>query len=339
MKFHRQPLKNETPNGRFCVLAIGNFDGIHAGHQALIAVAQDTARALNADCGVLTFSPHPQAYFATLPSNLRGTPAPLQINNFRSQMTQFAALGLDVCHSLRFDAELASLTPEQFAAQVLRNRCKAVAVWVGVDFRFGAQRAGNVMTLRELGVRYGFSVHTLPDVTIAGQRTSSSQVRNALLAGDMGTVQTLLQRPYSIFGHVLHGAKLGRTLGFPTLNIDPKMKNPAARGIFVVKIEGLKNQNQSDFKDSQTERYGVASLGLRPALAGTATGDKTGAGLRWLLEVNVFDWAGDAYGSLVNVTLLHKLRDETDFAGLDALKIAIAQDVAQARAWLQLKHS
>jgi riboflavin kinase / FMN adenylyltransferase len=313
MELHRGlPLPTAS---RPTALAIGNFDGVHRGHQALIDALKAHAQPRNLACAVMTFEPHPREYFA----KLSGDPskAPLRISTLRDRLDALATHGVDTTFLLRFSKSLAGMSAEDFVHTLLVKACRARFVMVGEDFRFGTRRMGDVALIKAMGAQFGFGVATLSDVKENGQRISSTMVRTALAAGDMAQAAELLGRPYAISGHVLHGAKLGRTLDFPTLNVRVPFINPAARGIFVARVHGLGPQPLP----------GVASLGLRPTVD-AITQQKQG---RWLLETHLFDWQGDAYGKLVRVELLKKLRDEEKYVDLATLKDAIAGDAAAAR--------
>jgi riboflavin kinase/FMN adenylyltransferase len=293
-------------------ISIGNFDGVHRGHQAMLALLVNEARHRGLAACVLTFEPHPRDYFAAR----QGHPelAPTRVASLRDKLGELAACGVDRTVVLRFDERLASLEAPDFIRRVLLDGLHARYVLVGDDFRFGARRGGDYAMLDAEGLRLGFDVARMNSYEVHARRVSSSAVREALQTGEMELAQQLLDRPYSISGHVQHGRKLGRELGYPTLNLRIAYPRPAATGVFVVRVHGL---------DSRPLE-GVASLGLRPTLA-----DAKGV----LLETHVLDWNGDAYAKLVRVDLLHKLRDEQRFDSLDALKAAIADDERQARAW------
>lgn len=310
--FHHQGL---APT---CALTIGNFDGVHRGHQAMLALLRSEAQHRKLPATVMTFEPHPREFF---------TPdkAPARIATLRDKLTELERCGVEQVVVLRFDARFASQSPQAFVDDVLVRGLKAKYILVGDDFRFGARRAGDYGFLDSEGLRQGFEVARMNSYEVStgqgSQRVSSSAVRAALAAGDMPLAERLLGRPYAISGHVVHGQKLGRTLGFPTLNLRFAHLKPAASGIFVVRVSGLGG--------SAKPRYGVASLGVRPTV------DNSG---RVLLETWVFDWAGDAYGRVVTVELLHKLRDEVKYEGADVLgqlTAAVQQDQRDARAWLK----
>ncbi len=287
-------------------VTIGNFDGVHVGHGAMIARVCVAARQGDlATCG-LTFEPHPREVFT--PEN-----APTRLTSLREKLELLGALGLDRTHVQRFTRTFAGLTPEAFVEQVLVRTLRARWVMVGDDFRFGARRAGDVATLRALGKAHGFEVETMSTVMQDGVRVSSSAVREALAAGKLAHAARLLGRNYSISGRVVHGDKLGRTLGFATANIQLRHNRPPLNGIFAVRLHGA----------GTAARDAVASLGVRPTVKA--------AGARAVLEVHVFDFNEDLYGRHVRVEFVEKIRDEEKYEGLEALKRQIALDCAEAR--------
>jgi riboflavin kinase/FMN adenylyltransferase len=301
-----------------CALTVGNFDGVHRGHQAMLALLRNEARHRGLPSCVMTFEPNPRDYFGAL----AGKPeqAPARIATLRDKLGELDRCGIDQVVVLRFDAAFAAQSPQDFIQNVLVDGLGTKYVLVGDDFRFGARRAGDYAMLDAAGGRYGFDVARMNSYEVHGLRVSSSAVRTALATGDLATVATLLGRPYSISGHVIHGRKLGRTLGFRTLNLRFAHPRPAAMGIFAVRVTGL----------GQRALDGVASLGRRPTV------DDSG---RVLLEVYCLDWPAalgvdGGYGRVVSVELLHKLRDEAHYDGLEALTAAIRQDTADARAYL-----
>ncbi len=319
--FHHQGLAPE------CALTIGNFDGVHRGHQAMLALLRSEARHRGLPSCVMSFEPHPRDYFA----ERLGKPemAPARIALLRDKLGELERCGIDQVIVLRFDERLSSLPAPDFIDKVLVQGLGARYVLVGDDFRFGAKRQGDYATLDAAGRAKGFDVARMMSYEVHGLRVSSSAVREALAAGQMEAAAALLGRPYSISGHVVHGQKLGRQLaesapgksdGFRTLNLRFNHDKPAAQGIFAVRVHGL----------AEAPVDGVASLGVRPTVEDAG---------RVLLEVHCLDWPAalgpdGAYGKLVRVELLHKLRDEARFDGLPALTEAIRQDVAQARAYL-----
>ncbi|QPF73533.1 bifunctional riboflavin kinase/FAD synthetase [Roseateles sp. DAIF2] len=310
-----------------CALTIGNFDGVHRGHQAMLALLRSEAQHRGLPTCVLTFEPHPRDFFAARLS--KPELAPARIATLRDKLQELSRCGIDQVVVLRFDEALASLPAQDFIRRVLVDGLATRYVLVGDDFRFGAKRQGDYATLDAAGAREGFDVARMMSYEVHGLRVSSSAVREALGAGDMETATRLLGRPYSISGHVVHGQKLGRSLnesaagagdGFRTLNLRFPHGKSAAHGIYAVRVQGL----------AGTPLDGVASLGVRPTV------EQAG---RILLEVHCLDWPAElgsdgAYGKLVRVELLHKLRDEARFEGLPALTAAIARDVAEARAYL-----
>lgn len=317
MRIYRaqRPRSNAADKG--CALTIGNFDGVHRGHQAMLALLTNEARHRGLRSCVMTFEPHPRDWFA----QKAGKPelAPLRIAPLRDKLAELQRCGVDDVVLMRFDDRLASLSPTDFIDKVLCQGLNARYVLVGDDFRFGAKRAGDYALLDEQGANKGFDVARMMSYEVHGLRVSSSAVREALAAGDMAQAARLIGRPYSISGHVVHGRKLGRDLGFRTLNLRFPSHRPAAQGIFVVQVHGLSEQPLA----------GVASLGVRPTIEDEG---------RVLLEVHCLDWpaglALDAgYARILQVDLLHKLHDERKYDGLEALKAGIAQDVLDARAW------
>ncbi len=319
--FHHPGIASE------CALTIGNFDGVHRGHQAMLALLRSEARHRGLPSCVMSFEPHPRDYFAAR----LGKPemAPARIATLRDKLGELERCGIDQVIVLRFDERLSSLPAPDFIDKVLVQGLGARYVLVGDDFRFGAKRQGDYATLDAAGRAKGFDVARMMSYEVHGLRVSSSAVREALAAGRMEAAAALLGRPYSISGHVVHGQKLGRQLaesaqgasdGFRTLNLRFNHDKPAAQGIFAVRVHGL----------AKGPVDGVASLGVRPTVEDAG---------RVLLEVHCLDWPAElgpdgAYGKLVRVELLHKLRDEARFDGLPALTEAIRQDVAQARAYL-----
>ena len=310
-----------------CALTIGNFDGVHRGHQAMLALLKNEAQHRGVPSCVMTFEPHPRDYFAALAR--KPELAPPRIATLRDKLTELASCGIDQVIVLPFDSSLASQSPEAFIKDVLVQGLGVKYILVGDDFRFGAQRAGGYAMLDAAGQRLGFDVARMNSYEVQSTRVSSSAVRQALSAGDMAQVASLLGRPYSISGHVVHGRKLGRDLGFRTLNLRFSHWNPAASGIFAVHVSGLTDK----------PLMGVANLGIRPSIDAN---DVNGG--RVLLETYCLDWpaalgAEGGYGKIVRVELLHKLHDELKYHGLDALKQGIKKDCDDARAFFNGMHS
>ncbi len=288
-----------------CALAIGNFDGVHRGHRALLARVAQAAKEQGLVPAAMTFEPHPREFF-------QPDAAPARVANLRDKIVGLRGAGIERVFVLHFNARLAKLPAERFLDEILVEGCAMRWLIVGDDFRFGARRAGDIALLRARAPQRGFAVHALDTVLQDGERISSSAVRAALMAGDLNRAQNLLGHRYHISGRVLHGAKLGRQIGFPTLNLRIPHKRPAASGIYAVLVHGL-----------GAPRPGVASIGLRPTIED---------GGRWLLEVHLFDFAQEIYGHLVRVEFLQKLRDEAKFDTIAELTAAIEHDATRARA-------
>ena len=305
---HQHPVLSQP-----CALTIGNFDGVHRGHQAMLAVLKNEARHRGLPARVMTFEPHPREYFAP-------RSAPTRISTLRDKLTELARCGIDQTVVLPFNARLAA-----FIDDVLVTGLQVRYVLVGDDFRFGSQRTGDYAMLDAAGATAGFEVARMDSYEVHGERVSSSAVRLALAQGQMDNAARLLGRPYSVSGHVVHGKKLGRELGFRTLNIAFRHDKPAATGIFVVRTHGLGPEPVD----------GVASLGIRPTVEDAG---------RVLLEVHCLSWRSQtgldsAYGKIVQVELLHKLHDELKYEGLEALQQGIARDCELARAYFDSKHT
>jgi riboflavin kinase/FMN adenylyltransferase len=307
MQVFRQlpPLEQRRP----CALTIGNFDGVHLGHRALLDALRHSAARLGVPACVLTFEPHPREFFA---ARRPGATAPARIATLRDKLEALAAAGVDRACVVHFNERFASLAPDAFVQSVLVDGLRARQLLIGDDFRYGAGRGGDFASLEQAAGRHGFALQRMATVALDGERISSSAVRAALAGADFVRVERLLGRPYAMSGHVVHGRKLGRELGFPTLNLRIPHGRPALGGIFVVRVHGL----------SDTPLAGVASLGTRPAV------ETDGAPL---LETHVLDWTGNAYGRLVRIEFLRKLRDEAHYDGLDALVAQIRRDADDAR--------
>jgi riboflavin kinase / FMN adenylyltransferase len=301
-----------------CAVTIGNFDGVHRGHQAMLALLTNEARHRGVPSCVMTFEPHPRDHFARLAG--RPETAPARVATLRDKLAELDRCGIDHAVVVRFDARFAAMPAQAFIDDVLVRGLKARYVLVGDDFSFGARRGGNYAMLDAAGAAHGFDVARMMSYEVHGLRVSSSAVRAALAGGDLALAESLLGRPYSISGHVVHGRKLGRELGFRTLNLRFAHPRPAASGIFVVRVHGL----------ADGPLAGVASLGVRPTVEDAG---------RVLLETHVLDWpthlaAEAGYGRCLRVDLLHKLHDELKYPSLEALRAGIAHDTAAARHWL-----
>ena len=297
---------------RPCALTIGNFDGVHRGHRALLEELSAAAARLKVETAVMTFEPHPREYFAQISGD--ESRAPRRIANLRDKLQSLSDCGVDRVIVEHFNGSFAAQPAERFIKDILVDGLHVKWLIVGDDFRFGAKRLGDLAMLQSAGQRLGFEVVALPTVTHNNTRISSSAVRAALLAGDLDQTRELLGHPYAISGHVLHGRKLGRSIGFPTLNLRIAHRRPALSGIFVVKVHGLADHALP----------AVASLGVRPTVEDNG---------RVLLEVHLFDFAADCYGKLIHVEFLKKLRDEEKYDDLQSLTQAIETDARNARAY------
>jgi riboflavin kinase/FMN adenylyltransferase len=289
-----------NPTAQPLALAIGNFDGVHLGHQALFKRLIATAQSRHLQSAVMTFDPHPREFFT--PQH-----APTRLTSLREKLELFAAAGIAQVYVCHFNQRFAKLTAEDFLQDVLHNALNVDSVLVGEDFCFGAGRKGSVADIKTAG----FNLESLQQVTQQGQRVSSTLVRQALAAGELDQAANLLGRAYSISGKVVHGAKRGRQLGFPTANVHMRHERPALSGVYAVKLDGMQ---------------GVANLGLRPTFAGLE---------KLSLEVHLLDFSGDLYGCHVHVSFLKKLRDEMKFPNLEALKQQIAADCIAARQYFK----
>ena len=297
--------KNCKADARGVAVAIGNFDGVHLGHQALVRTARERAAASGARLTVLTFEPHPREY-------LDPAAAPPRLMRLAEKCAALADLGVERLVVLRFDARLQHLTPGHFIEEVLCRGLGARHVVVGEGFRFGCRRAGTIETLTAAGAVAGFEVAVVPSVTAEGVRVSSTRVREALAAGDLAGAARLLGRPYTLSGRVIAGEQLGRRLGYATANLRLHRRVAPLGGVFAVDVRGIAGRPVA---------AAVASLGTRPTIGG---GEQ-------LLEVHVFDFDGDLYGRRLSVDFVAKLRDEEKFPSLDALVAQMHADAARAR--------
>lgn len=313
MKPHFVVVENpeELPSGlRSPVVAIGNFDGVHRGHQAVIARAQALATDLGRPCAVLTFEPHPANYFA-------GTPVIFRLTTEDAKATALARLGLDGMIVLRFDDELAALDAEAFVSEILVRRLGIAAAVIGYDFHFGRKRGGTPQGLAESGRRLGFAVEIVTKIEADAEgdlgAVSSTAIRKALETGDIATASTLLGHAYFVMGEVVHGQKLGRTLGFPTANLRLDPSSRLRHGIYAVRVRG-----------EGLDHGGVASFGRRPTFDNGAP----------LLEVVLFDFDGDLYGRTIEVDFVAWIRGEEKFDSVEALIDQMHRDAQVARAAL-----
>lgn len=286
-------------------VTIGNFDGVHLGHQAMIRQLVAAARARQLQACAITFEPHPREYF-------NPQQAPARLSNLRDKLEGLRQLGLNHVHICSFNHTLASMSAEQFIAQILVHGLKMQYLLIGDDFRFGAKRAGDFALLQTNSSLHGYALDAMPSITHSDLRVSSTAVRDALASNQLGLAQQLLGRPYRISGHVAHGDKLGRELGFPTANLPIRHANLPLTGIFVVEVHGLGTQPLP----------AVASLGVRPTV-------KTAA--QPLLEIHLLNFNDNLYGRIIHVDFLAKLRDEEKYPDLDTLTRQIQRDVACAQ--------
>ncbi len=293
------------------VVTIGNFDGVHCGHQTMVQRVLAISREQHLVSVVMLFEPQPQEFF-------QGQSAPARLMHWRDKVEVLRDMGVDYVLIVRFDQALRALTAQAFVERVmLPLNCRHVVV--GDDFRFGCDRSGDFDFLRRAGQQYHFATENIPTIAEYNERISSSRIRCAIKRGDFALAEQLLGRPYCITGHVQHGDKIGRTLDFPTANIPLKRQVSPLAGIYTVKVWGLGDK----------PLYGAANVGTRPAVNGTDN----------RIEVFILDFASDIYGRQIRVQFCHKLRDETNFPSLDALKVAIAQDVQATRAYFQFELS
>jgi len=312
--FSRQPtvLRDANPGTPHAV-TIGNFDGVHLGHQAILAEVTRAAESGGYASCVVTFEPHPRELFSP-------HAAPTRLSSLREKCELLFEHGIDRVQVLRFNRAFANLSADAFIDQVLVQGLNAKWVMIGDDFCFGAKRGGDLALLQRAGQQLGFEVHAMHTVKAgagdAAMRVSSSAVRELLSAGDVGRAARLLNRAYSISGRVVHGDKLGRTLGWPTANVQMRHNRPPLTGIYAVTVEGLGGRPLN----------GVASIGVRPTVTDSGVVK---------LEVYLFDFDEDIYGRHIRVDFLKKIRDEEKFSDLETLKRQIAQDADEARRYLE----
>ncbi len=305
-------LHNLKPAHHGCVATIGNFDGVHLGHQAVIGQLAEKAQELGLPTTVMLFEPQPQEFFQPQDALPR-------LTRFREKLQALRRYSVDRVLCVRFDARFAAIEPEEFIRRILVEGLGVRYLVVGDDFRFGNGRRGDFAMLREAGERHGFQVVNMHTFSIDGERVSSTRVRTALAAADLVTAEKLLGRPYRMCGRVAHGDKRGRTIGVPTANIHLHRKATPIKGVYAVEMFGLKTEPLP----------GVANIGTRPTVDGSRT----------LLEVHLLDFDEDIYGSHVSVDFLHKLRDEKRFASFDELKKRIYLDVTHAREFFKTRYA
>lgn len=297
-------IRRASPLAGGCVLTIGNFDGLHLGHQAVIERVRERGRTLGVPAALMTFDPAPRAFF--VPDD-----PPPRLSSLHEKMDDAERLGIDIFVRARFDRDFASLSPQAFLDDLIDRRLGARAILVGHDFRFGHKRAGDVATLEAFAAERDIELLPVPDVCVDGARVSSTRVRDALQSGEVDTAARLLGRPYRVNERVVGGEQLGRTLGFPTANL--RLRRPAALryGVYAVAVR---------LSDGR-EYAGAASFGVRPAVNGREE----------LLEIFLLDFAGDLYGQRIDVSFRYFVRPEEDYDSLDALTQQMHQDVAEVR--------
>jgi len=300
-----ETVRNPEPAG--CVLSIGNFDGVHLGHRAVLQDLVRRAKSMGLPATVVLFEPQPQEYFA-------GPKAPARLTRFMEKWPELKATGVDRVLCLKFDRSLAAMPAEDFIARLLAQGLGVRHLTVGDDFRFGHDRRGDFGMLKAAGGNLGFEVADTTSVMVAAERVSSTRIRALLAAGDMEGAQALLGRPYSLTGRVMHGERLGRRLGFPTVNLALKRETPPVSGIFAARVTGLAGGS----------RDAAAYIGRRPAAGGTEL----------VVEAHLLDYDGDLYGRRLEVQLLQRLRDDRHFDSLDGLAAQVRLDLIATRAWL-----
>lgn len=291
-----------------CAITIGNYDGVHLGHQQLISVLKETANELQLPSMVMTFEPQPREFFD--PDN----PVP-RLTRFREKWNEFERLGIDAVCCLRFNKKLAALSPEDFVREVLVKRLQVKAVIVGDDFRFGAKRAGDFAMLEQFGEQYGFRVQRVDKYIVDGERVSSTRVRNSLEQGDLATVKKLLGRSYTLCGKVSHGDKRGHDLGFPTANLHLHRRSVPILGVYAVLVHGIEE------KPLPASAY----IGTRPVFDGD----------RVILEVFILDFNRMIYGCNIEVEFLNKIRDDQHFPDWEALVVQVEKDIDATRAFFR----
>ena len=299
---------NLRPSHRGCVVTIGNFDGVHLGHQAVIGQLAEKASELRLPTVIILFEPQPQEFF-------QPEAAPARLMRLRDKLMVLRRYSVDRVLCLRFGRRLAAMPAEEFIRRVLVDGLGVRYLVVGDDFRFGQRRAGDFDLLQRAGVQYGFAVAPMRTFSIDGGRVSSTRIREALAAGDLAGAARLLGRGFRMSGRVAHGDQRGRTIGVPTANIHLHRKVSPLHGVYVVEMFGLEGEPIP----------GVANVGTRPTVDGTRT----------LLEVHLLEFDRDIYGRQVSVEFLHKLRDEQRFESFDELRARIGRDIEEARIWLQ----
>ena len=310
--FYNLPNHSVLTNG--CVLSIGNFDGVHLGHQQILARLINKSTELGLPSVVMLFEPQPREFFAKKVDDLTACNVPARLMRLRDKLKYLEKSGIDFVLCVRFSERFAKLTAEEFIQDLLVKQLKVRYLSVGDDFRFGAKRAGDYHTLQEAGKTFDFTVEESHTHSFEQDRISSSLIRELLQKDKLALVEKLLGKPYSIAGRVAHGNKLGRTIGFPTANIMLNRLVVPIHGVYIVSVE------------TKTGTYqGIANVGNRPTINGTKP----------LLEVHIFDFNRSIYGEAIEVRFIKKLRNEVKFSNFEALKQQIEKDKQQAVEFLK----
>ncbi|MFD1805163.1 bifunctional riboflavin kinase/FAD synthetase [Pasteurella oralis] len=304
-------IHNLPKNLSGCALTIGNFDGVHLGHQAILRHLQQKAEQLNLPVIVMLFEPQPREYFT-------GETVPARLMRLRDKLHYLAEAGVDYVMCIRFNQTFAQQSAQDFIQDWLVNKLKVKFLSIGDDFRFGVKRQGDFHLLQQAGQQFGFIVEDNHSFCLEQLRISSTAIREALANDELVRAAAMLGRPYCILGRVVHGNKLGRTIGFPTANIPLHRQVNPVKGVYAVKVR-LKNEKIY---------RGVANIGKRPTINGVVQ----------LLETHLFDFKGDIYGQCLEVEFCHKIRNEVKFPSFDALKQQIAQDVETAKQFFRTQH-
>lgn len=302
-------MHNLRPRHRGCVVTIGNFDGVHHGHQVLLSHVVAKGKELGVPSAVVTFEPMPREFF-------RGTTRPVRLTRFREKIMLLCQSGVDRVICLPFNEQLVNVTAQTVIDGFLVDSLEIRYIVVGDDFRFGRGAEGDYVMLQDAGRQHGFEVSHLGTLLVDHDRVSSSRIREALGAADFELAEKLLGHSYFIMGRVVYGRQLGRELGSPTANIRLQRYRAALDGVYAVEVEGA----------GPKRRLGIANIGVRPTVDGREP----------LLEVHIFDFDEDIYGELLTVTFRHKIRDEHHFESLDALKTQIGRDIVVVKAWFKM---
>jgi riboflavin kinase/FMN adenylyltransferase len=300
-------LHNLRPRHHGCVATIGAFDGVHLGHQAVIRHLLEKSAELDLPSLIIVFEPLPREYFAPLQ-------APARIMSFREKYVALEALGVDRLLRIRFNEQFRGMTAQRFVDEIFVAALGVRYVVLGDDFRFGADRQGDIKFIQQEGLRYGYAAGSTPTLVMDGARVSSTRIRGALEQADFAMARTLLGRPYSISGRVIYGRQLGRTIGVPTANLQLHRLRAPLSGVYAVQVTGGTLQSAN----------GVANVGVRPTVDDSIIAN---------LEVHVLDRDIDLYGQHIEVTFHHKLREEKKFGSVEELQVSIARDIENARNW------